>query len=490
MFTDMVGYSRLMSEDEDKAIQLVETHNELLLAILGKHGGHVLKTMGDAFFAELPSALGAFNCAVEIQQRLKVHNEEAETGDKIVIRIGLHMGDVIVRGDDLFGEGVNIAARLEPMAEPGGICLSELFYQSIKKHTDVDAVYIGEVELKNILQKQVIYKIPSFYPMDVEEVAEKSRPHENASVYSLNIKGIEKMRPPKSLFESMLNYVLLIILMIPIISIGFMLSILFIFAYLGPHRSYYEVDRSDLLNPISIFENLKEADTDPIRLIRNAMSARFQNSLRGLDIKDLQNENSAERDISALLEEFNFLILRKKPIVEFDRLNDRSGEYLKELIDENETNPFLLNRRILEAAFNNDIEKLRVDPYYAVKKKTRHFDWVWSLLFSLDTWREIWQEVTVCIGLILLGGYFGTMRRIRILLDDVRQVDPFLRVVLQDAGFKDPVERRGELVYKKSIIDLGGAVVRARVDGNSVVITTEIFTMRWIMKKVKVGSAG
>ncbi|MEW6665127.1 MAG: adenylate/guanylate cyclase domain-containing protein [Thermodesulfobacteriota bacterium] len=166
MFTDIYRYSRLMSTDEQKAIQMLAEHDRITEKVISSFQGRILKRMGDAVFAEFSSSADALQCAIRIQEELKAYNEGKGEHERILIRIGLHEGDVIVRGDDLFGEGVNVAARLEPLADPGGICISEALYQSVRNTTKVEAMKVGEVELKNILQKYTIYKIPSSYPHD------------------------------------------------------------------------------------------------------------------------------------------------------------------------------------------------------------------------------------------------------------------------------------------------------------------------------------
>lgn len=166
MFTDIYRYSRLMSTDEQKAIKMLGKHDAITEKVISSFQGRILKHMGDAVFAEFNSSVAALQCAIRIQEDLKEYNQDKGENERILIRIGLHEGDVIVRGDDLFGEGVNVAARLEPLADPGGICVSEALYQSVRNTTKIEAMKVGEVELKNILQKYTIYKIPSPYPHD------------------------------------------------------------------------------------------------------------------------------------------------------------------------------------------------------------------------------------------------------------------------------------------------------------------------------------
>ena len=163
MFTDIVGYSRMMSENENKAVQLLTIHDNLIEKSIYNYKGQVIKKIGDSIMAVFSSSIEALSCAVEIQDVLKNYNNGKSEDEKIIIRIGIHVGDVIVKDNDIFGEGVNVAARLEQLAEPGGICLSSAVYDSAKSSNQFKIVKQGEVELKNILEKYIIYKVPSVY---------------------------------------------------------------------------------------------------------------------------------------------------------------------------------------------------------------------------------------------------------------------------------------------------------------------------------------
>ncbi|MDA2937617.1 response regulator, partial [Acidobacteria bacterium AH-259-A15] len=125
MFTDIVGYSVLAQEDEMLALELLGEHQRLLRPIFAKHGGREVKTMGDSFLVEFASVFEAVRCAISIQKTLAEHNAPIPTERRIQIRIGLHVGDVILQDNDVFGNGVNIASRIESLAHPGGICVSE-----------------------------------------------------------------------------------------------------------------------------------------------------------------------------------------------------------------------------------------------------------------------------------------------------------------------------------------------------------------------------
>ena len=159
MFTDMVGYSALTQKNESLALELLKLQNEMLRPLFPKFRGMEIKTIGDAFMVEFTSALDAVNCAIDIQKKLREYNSSAPIGRNIVIRIGIHVGDVIHRDNDVFGDGVNIASRVEPLANPGGICITEDVFRQIQNKTENEAVRLGKGNLKNIEVATSIYKI-------------------------------------------------------------------------------------------------------------------------------------------------------------------------------------------------------------------------------------------------------------------------------------------------------------------------------------------
>jgi len=159
MFTDMVGYSALTQKDESLALRLLEDHRQILRPLFARFGGKEIKTIGDAFLVEFSSALEASTCAVAIQRQLFERNAKDVGRQRIQIRIGLHVGDVIFKDRDVYGDGVNIASRIEPLAEPGGICLSEDVARQIQNKIEHQLIRLGKGELKNIDLPVNIYRI-------------------------------------------------------------------------------------------------------------------------------------------------------------------------------------------------------------------------------------------------------------------------------------------------------------------------------------------
>jgi uncharacterized repeat protein (TIGR03803 family) len=159
MFTDMVGYSALSQRNESLALELLEEHRQLLRAVFPKHQGQEIKSTGDGFLVEFASALAAVQCAVEIQQLMRKRNEGRSAERRVLIRVGIHLGDVVRRENDVFGDGVNIAARIEPLAEPGGICVSRAVYEQIENKVEHALVQLSRPALKNIQATVEVYRL-------------------------------------------------------------------------------------------------------------------------------------------------------------------------------------------------------------------------------------------------------------------------------------------------------------------------------------------
>ena len=143
MFTDILGYTALMQKDEPKARQLIERHREIMAPLIEQHRGEVLQYIGDGTFCTFGSAIDAVNCAIEIQRALQ-HEPE------INLRIGIHLGDVVVAAEEIYGDGVNVASRIEPLAAPGGVCISEKIYDEVKNQPGVETISLGHKKLKNV----------------------------------------------------------------------------------------------------------------------------------------------------------------------------------------------------------------------------------------------------------------------------------------------------------------------------------------------------
>ena len=159
MFTDMVGYSALAQRDDELALDLLEEHRGLLREIFPRFQGTEIKTIGDGFLVEFQSALDAAQCAIEIQRVLSKRNAEVPTERRIEIKIGVHIGDVVHRNGDVYGDGVNIASRIEPLAGPGGICVSMDVERQIRSTLEARFKKLAPTELKNISIPMDLFRI-------------------------------------------------------------------------------------------------------------------------------------------------------------------------------------------------------------------------------------------------------------------------------------------------------------------------------------------
>ena len=159
MFTDLVGYSELSQENEELAVELLERHRKIVREILPEHGGNEIKTIGDAFLIEFSSSIRAVKCAAEIQSRFFSYNNLQNKEKQIQLRIGIHLGDIMQDGDDIIGDGVNIASRIEPKAKSGGICISGQIYDQVFNKVDFSFEELKDVNLKNIQQNIRLYHI-------------------------------------------------------------------------------------------------------------------------------------------------------------------------------------------------------------------------------------------------------------------------------------------------------------------------------------------
>ena len=159
LHADVKGYSRLMGEDEKATVSTLTAYREVMGVFIQKHRGRVVHGSGDSLLAEFVSVVDAVRCAVEIQKELKTRNAELPEDRKVKFRMGINPGDVIEKDDDLHGDGVNIAARVEALAEGEGICITRTAYDHVKKKLDLGYEYLGEHTVKNIAEPVRVYRV-------------------------------------------------------------------------------------------------------------------------------------------------------------------------------------------------------------------------------------------------------------------------------------------------------------------------------------------
>ena len=156
---DVAGYSRLMGLDEAGTARILREHRVIGDAVVAKHGGRIVKTTGDGLLIEFPSVVDAVECAVAVQTVMSERNEGVPLDRQMLFRIGINLGDILIEGDDILGDGVNVAARLEGIAEPGGICISSSAYDQVRGKVDVEFADLGEQNLKNIARPVRAYAV-------------------------------------------------------------------------------------------------------------------------------------------------------------------------------------------------------------------------------------------------------------------------------------------------------------------------------------------
>ncbi|SVD18464.1 uncharacterized protein METZ01_LOCUS371318, partial [marine metagenome] len=186
LFTDIVGYSRLMSKDEKLALKLLEEHDQILNSSIKHANGNVIKNIGDAFFAEFDTSSDALQASVNFQEQLNSRNELKEKKEHIWVRVGIHFGEVLRRDNDLFGHDVNICARLESIAPEGGIVVSDQIIKDVS--SEIFSREIGHLKLKNINDPVQVFRI--YYNEDNYNSQSQGQLHEyyeNLGVPIVNI---------------------------------------------------------------------------------------------------------------------------------------------------------------------------------------------------------------------------------------------------------------------------------------------------------------
>jgi adenylate cyclase len=156
---DVAGYSRLMGEDEAATVKTLEDYRQVMFSAVKQHGGRVVDSPGDNVLAEFPSVVDAVQCAVETQKELKSRNDALPEHRRMEFRIGINLGDVIEKGERIYGDGVNIAARIEGLAEGGGICISRSTYEQVEHKLPLNYEDMGSHKVKNVIRPIQVYKI-------------------------------------------------------------------------------------------------------------------------------------------------------------------------------------------------------------------------------------------------------------------------------------------------------------------------------------------
>ena len=167
MFADIVSYSRMMGANEEEALKLLSDFDSLSIPIVEKFNGTLIKKNGDEIFCEFLSAKNAVDASVEIQNKLAAYNDSRPKDFKLEVRIGVHIGDVVKKDGDIFGDGVNVAARIQPLAAPGGVCISGAVSEALSSHPGYDIVSKGKQELKHIVQQHSIFDLKTGHERNI-----------------------------------------------------------------------------------------------------------------------------------------------------------------------------------------------------------------------------------------------------------------------------------------------------------------------------------
>jgi class 3 adenylate cyclase len=462
MFTDMVGFSRLMHENEEKTLRLLDEHDRVISETASHHRGHVLKRMGDASFLDFSSATDAVTCAIRIQTRLRDYNAEKAPADQIVVRIGIHVGDVIMRDGDLFGDGINVAARLQPLSEPGGICLSQAVYQEIRAHSDVQPILVGEVELKNILEKHVIYRIPPFYGSQMEDRPRSADRHS----LSFGVQRIERLPPPKRspLFMSL---------------VGALLGGLSVLAgMLGGHYSVaYLIWETEVVDPAGILTALQQRRNDALGRVWESLDKNTRHRIEAFDPKR-SDEAALAETLSALRQDLNKLIAAKRPIFDNAVIAQlRPAEDGRAIVGTQSTGKNLkrVNRFLLEAVFPGQIQ-----PYLREPSVLEEFSLIMPYIY--------WPLLATAVFEALFIAFFGSLLTYRISFKDVRDVDSLLEYFIRDLGFRAPRKMGDALVFQPTwwniLVYYGFSRLEAIVSGNRVVVTGPTPLMLRLRKRI------
>ena len=461
MFTDIVGYSKIMSTNEKRGLELLDSQSELVLPIIQNFNGKILKKMGDAFFVDFSSSINAIECAVEIQKLLKEFNSSKDSEKKLLLRIGLHIGDVFIKDDDLFGEGINVAARLEPLAEPGGICMSQAFYDSVKVKSDFSAVRIGDVSLKNILSKYTIYKISSFYAEDYVEPFDASEIDEFQINYE--IKSIKKLPPPsRGILETSF-------IMIPAYLALICITAFLTFMILDNDR----IGKHEITNKQKLIHELKKPKNKATSYIKTLLYEDTKNLIDSLDVASISDSlvRIIRKDINRLI--LNGDINYNNELIQSFGFSNRFVEEIKTYPIANE--PSLESRMIIGQIFQGSIKE----------KPDSVFETFITAAPSviLDNIKSPVHYIVLILSVLTYA-----LTSIKITFKDIRDVDKVLGYFVSQMGFKEPIHLDKQLIYKPTLLQVflwGSSKLRARVDGNSVYLIGNIAIIKKLEKMFK-----
>ena len=199
---DVAGYTRLMNADEAGTLRLLSSHREITDRLIAQYGGRIANTAGDSILAEFPSAVDALQCALGIQERIAAVNEEVPEKRRVIFRIGLHVGEAMVRGGDLFGDGVNAAARMQALAEPGSVCVSASAHEYVHRVLPLTFQDLGSQWVKNFDTPMRAFLVrPSAEPVShvIPQIYRKREIYLVRRLYDILLRALMKILQPEGL---------------------------------------------------------------------------------------------------------------------------------------------------------------------------------------------------------------------------------------------------------------------------------------------------
>jgi len=327
MITDMVGYARLSHRNEVLALRLLDEHNRLIRDSVVSHGGREIKHTGDGFLVEFPSALQAVSCSIDIQRRLHERNDHSVKPERFSVRIGLHVGDVVYRSGDVFGDGVNITSRIEPLAAPGGVCLSQTVHAQVWNKIDHPLKSLGAKELKNIDLPMEVFRV--IFPWEERAKGKKRTTLDRKRLAVLPLVNISQDPEDAYFADGMTEELIYTLSKIPGLRVIAQTSVM---AYKGTNKAIREIGRE--LKVGSALEGSVRKAGNRLRITIQLIDVQSEEHLwverydRELaDVFEIQSEISMEvaRSLEALLEAAPATRAVERPT---DRL-DAYMEYLK-----------------------------------------------------------------------------------------------------------------------------------------------------------------
>jgi len=345
MFADIVGYSRMMSNDEEKTLEVLKDFESLCLTSITGNHGTIIKKLGDGFFCEFSSAKKSVDSALELQKSIQTYNDSRPIDFRLEIRIGIHVGDVLKRENDVFGDGVNVASRIVAYAKPGGICISNSVKNALSSHPHYKIQSKGQHELKNIIEKHSLYDIET---------------------------GFEAEEPKIPLKNQILYYSKLFIL--PFILIT-SIAIYFIFFNKQPIDNDYDTflihfaSNDDLMQ-----EHIKT------RFGNDVLSYNIIDSLDMVELRNkvipLLNSKIATTDFQFYYPETNeeYIMMEKLPI--FDDRYAKNNQEIREKI------PGLMKK------YNETLNNLNKISHYFDEKHEKHIDWYILVHINEETYKN------------------------------------------------------------------------------------------------------